>query len=129
MPKLDPISVNGKEYTPLRRMNFGEVNTLRESSTTLLNFVDSYSAKPAEELSGLELSSLSKMLVSTQNHEQKLAATVLKSCFGMSQEELEKMDYVDSMVLFGELYILSTLGHGLKKKSVAPSDSLSPSTT
>jgi len=114
---VEPIIIGEKTFTLKRRLQWGEVNEIRDAANKLMSFSEKYKDKKVEDLTQEDFAELSKKLLSSQTSEQQLMANILIKCLGYAQEQLNELDYQDAVIIFNELYTQSTTP---KKKSSQP---------
>jgi len=103
-----------EEYKIQRPLNFGEVRKIR---VTMSAFAEANEKlDDAKDLTPDEVKRVNSLIVKSGEADQ-IVADMLVACYGISQEELDAMNYADATKLFGRLYQESTT---VKKNSNQP---------
>jgi len=110
----DKFKSNGKEYEIKKDITFGEHRRISKLSNIMDKLQVEYKNATIEEQ--LEL----KIKINSVDEEQTTdMVNLFSSALGLSQEDLEKLDYNEAYPLFAELWLLLTQ---VKKKSEITSE-------
>lgn len=121
----ETFSVNNKTYTIKRKLKFNEVTKIQENFNELLELQKNneifINAEKLKEFSEKPIEEQIKIIApgAYRSHEQQLlVARFLKDVVGLTDAELDNLDYDEALLVFSEGYRIST---SMKKKQGAPS--------
>lgn len=104
------------EYAIKNLLNFGEVRRIRSNMSGFVSISEKFKDKKLEELSNDDFLELSKVMVKNDESDQ-MVANALERCYGITQDDLDKLPYEEALTLFSKLFNESTV---IKKKSDQP---------
>jgi hypothetical protein len=124
---METFTFYDKTYTLKNKMSFGEVTKTRKLNKDLIETAKM--AKSEEAIANMPVQEQLRLIESSDHISEEYAqlmTNVLYRCLDLSQEDLNNMEFLKSVELFGRVYQMST---EIKKKSETQSQSPSPQTT
>ena len=109
---LDTIKVNGTDLEVKRKLTFGEVHKFQKNMGSLIGMDIKIKNATDEEIEKIA----SEGMKSTEEQYDIVANTIME-CLGYTQEQLDKLSFPEAVVLFNEIYSISTQ---VKKKLNQP---------
>ena len=112
MRMLDTIKFHGEDIEVIRKLSFGEVREAQKTVGTLIGLDEKIKNATDEDLSRIASEGMK-----SSDAQMQLISDTLINCLGFTQENLNKLDYAEAIVLFNEVFKSST---ELKKKLDQP---------
>ena len=108
----ETINFNGKDIEVKHKLTFGDVRKFQKSMGSLLGMDQKIKNASDDELINIT----SEGLKSTEEQMDLVSNTIIK-CLGFTQEQLDSLSFPEAVVLFNEIYTVSTT---IKKKLNQP---------
>lgn len=97
------IKINNHEYYVKKKMTVKQVRTAQELTANIIGL-----QQTIERGNEADLEQLAKDVMSVTRPQQQFLADTLNSCLGITQEQLDEMEFIDAALLFDMLFKLST---------------------
>ena len=103
----DPNSVyvGGKAYKIKRKLTVGEVRKIRLSNANLLGLNQQIIANATDA----DLADITKRILEKTTEQDEEIAKIIQSCTGLTDEEINGLEYLDAVLLFNAIYEHSTI--------------------
>jgi hypothetical protein len=108
----DIIKYNDKDYEIKHKLNFGEVRFAQKTAGNLIGMEERI-----KNANDDDLLKIAKEATENTDQQMELVVSTLIKCLGLTQEEINNLDYPDAVVLFNETLKAST---EIKKKLNQP---------
>lgn len=98
------IFLNGKAYFIKKKMTVRQVRDAQKYTKDYISLKSNLDKAKTEE----ERTNVAMQLANVTEPQQQLIANVMETCLGLTQEQLDSLEFIDAALIYNELFEKST---------------------